>query len=58
MKNKIEVIDNVGIIKPHIFTDIGESFFEYFSEKNFNTKVREIKFVQDNESRLSYGVIQ
>ena len=50
-------IEGVVIIKPRIFTDERGYFFESFSERDFNEKVRPIKFVQDNESKSSYGVL-
>ena len=33
-------------------------FFEAYSEKDFNRDVRELHFVQDNESKSSYGVMR
>lgn len=51
-------IPGVVIIEPHLFKDDRGYFFESFSERNFNTQVREVKFVQDNESMSSYGVMR
>lgn len=51
-------INGVVIIEPLIFKDNRGYFFESFSEKEFNDKVRPVNFVQDNESRSSYGVIR
>lgn len=51
-------IEGVVIIKPRIFTDERGCFFESFSERDFNEQVRPIKFVQDNESKSSYGVLR
>lgn len=51
-------IEGVVIIEPRIFTDARGYFFESFSERNFCKEVREIKFVQDNESKSSYGVMR
>ncbi len=51
-------IEGVVIIEPKIFEDGRGYFFESFSEKNFNSQVRTVKFVQDNESRSSYGVVR
>ena len=51
-------IEGVVIIKPRIFTDERGYFFESFSERDFNEQVRPIKFVQDNESKSSYGVLR
>ena len=51
-------LEGVVIIKPRIFTDARGYFFESFSQKEFNEKVRPIQFVQDNESKSSYGVMR
>ena len=51
-------IEGVVIIEPRIFTDSRGYFFESFSERVFCKEVREIKFVQDNESKSSYGVMR
>ena len=52
------VIDGVVIIEPHVFKDDRGYFFESFSQREFEEKVRPIKFVQDNESMSSYGVMR
>ena len=49
-------IDDVVIIEPRIFEDSRGYFFESFSQLEFEEKVRPINFVQDNESKSSYGV--
>mgnify|MGYP002657835543 FL=1 len=49
-------IDGVVIIEPKIFGDARGYFFESFSQREFEEKVRKINFVQDNESMSSYGV--
>ena len=51
-------IEGVVIIEPRIFTDARGYFFESFSESDFCKEVREIKFVQDNESKSRYGVMR
>lgn len=51
-------IDGVVIIEPRIFEDSRGYFFESFSQREFNEKVRPITFVQDNESKSSYGVMR
>lgn len=51
-------IDGVVIIEPRLFKDERGYFFESFSQREFNEKVREIHFVQDNESKSSYGVLR
>ena len=51
-------IEGVVIIEPRLFKDERGYFFESFSQHEFNEKVREIHFVQDNESKSSYGVLR
>lgn len=51
-------IKGVLIVKPRIFYDKRGYFFESFSEREFCEKVMPVKFVQDNESLSSYGVIR
>lgn len=51
-------IEGVVIIEPHIFNDTRGYFFESFSQREFEAKVRKINFVQDNESMSSYGVMR
>ena len=66
MKNSIddrmEVIKTnlagVVIIEPRVFRDARGYFFESFSQREFEEKVCPIRFVQDNESMSTYGVIR
>lgn len=51
-------IEGLVIIEPRIFPDSRGYFFESFNQKEFDEKVRPIKFVQDNESMSSYGVMR
>jgi dTDP-4-dehydrorhamnose 3,5-epimerase len=51
-------IEGVVIIEPRVFRDERGYFFESFSQREFDEKVRPIKFVQDNESMSSYGVMR
>lgn len=51
-------LDGVVIIEPRVFQDARGYFFESFSLKEFEEKVRRINFVQDNESMSSYGVMR
>ncbi len=51
-------IEGVVIIEPRIFTDDRGYFFESFSERDFNKQVRTVRFMQDNESRSSFGVLR
>ena len=51
-------IEGVVIIEPRIFKDARGYFFESFSQREFEEKVGKINFVQDNESKSSYGVVR
>lgn len=51
-------IEGLVIIEPRLFRDARGYFFESFSEREFAEKVASVKFVQDNESRSSYGVLR
>ena len=51
-------IEGVVIIEPRIFNDERGHFFEAFSERDFRKEVREVRFVQDNESKSQYGVLR
>lgn len=51
-------IPGVVILQPRVFTDQRGYFFESFSQREFDEKVRPVRFVQDNESMSSYGVMR
>ncbi len=51
-------IKDVVIFEPRIFTDDRGYFFETYNEKLFNDNGITAKFVQDNQSKSSYGVIR
>ena len=51
-------IKGVVIIEPRLFKDDRGYFFESYSERDFNKQVGEVHFVQDNESKSSYGVMR
>ena len=51
-------IEGVVIIEPRIFKDDRGYFFESFSQREFEEKVCDTTFVQDNESKSSYGVLR
>lgn len=52
------LIEGVVIIEPRLFKDDRGYFFEAFSQREFEEKVCKTTFVQDNESKSSYGVIR
>lgn len=51
-------IEGVFIIEPRLFKDDRGYFFESFSQREFNEKIRKVNFVQDNESKSGYGVLR
>ena len=51
-------IEGVVIIEPRVIRDARGYFFESFSQREFDEKVRKIHFVQDNESMSTYGVMR
>lgn len=55
IKTKIE---GLVIIEPKVFFDGRGYFFESFSQQRFNELVAPVTFVQDNESKSSYGVLR
>ena len=59
MINVLETeIPGVFIIEPKVFGDARGYFMETWSQRDFDAQVRPIKFVQDNESKSSYGVLR
>ena len=51
-------LDGVVVIEPRLFEDARGYFFESFSQREFDEKVGRVVFVQDNESKSSYGVMR
>lgn len=51
-------IPDVVIIEPRIFNDARGYFFESYSKREFDEKVRPVNFVQDNESCSTKGVLR
>lgn len=51
-------IEGVVIIEPKVFGDSRGYFFESYSQRDFNSLVGGVNFVQDNESKSCYGVIR
>ena len=51
-------IEGVVIIEPRIFKDDRGYFYESFSQREFEEKVCRTTFVQDNQSKSSYGVLR
>ena len=51
-------LEGVVILEPRLFKDDRGYFFESFSQREFDEKVRPVKFVQDNDSKSVYGVLR
>lgn len=51
-------IEGPFIIEPKVFGDARGYFFESFSQREFDAKVGELRFVQDNESCSRRGVMR
>ena len=49
-------LKGVWIIEPKVFNDDRGYFFESWNSKSFTEHIGAINFVQDNESKSSYGV--
>lgn len=46
------------LIEPKVFHDARGYFMEAFKEEEFRTQIGEVHFVQDNESKSSFGVLR
>ena len=51
-------IDDVVIVEPRIFKDDRGYFFESYNEQEFISNGITNRFVQDNQSKSSYGVVR
>ena len=51
-------IAGVYIIEPLVFSDARGYFMEAWKEAEFNEHIGPVKFIQDNESKSSYGVLR
>ena len=51
-------IPGVVIVEPRVFNDARGYFFEAWKQEEFNASVQPVQFIQDNESRSSYGVLR
>ncbi len=51
-------IPEVVIIEPKVFEDSRGYFFESFNQKEFDENIGRVEFVQDNESKSSYGIVR
>lgn len=51
-------IEGVWIIQPRVFEDSRGYFFEAFKKEEFEEKIGKVDFIQDNESKSSFGVFR
>lgn len=52
-------IEGVWIIQPRVFEDARGYFFEAWKQADFDEHIgKHVEFVQDNESKSSYGVLR
>lgn len=52
-------IDGVYVLEPRVFRDARGYFFESWRQADFNQHIgRHVEFIQDNESKSSYGVLR
>ena len=58
MDFKKTAIEGVYIIEPRVFNDARGYFFEAWKKEEFEKNIGHIEFVQDNESKSSYGVLR
>lgn len=58
MKYLETTINGVFLIKPLVLEDERGYFFESFKEDEFKKNVKDVSFVQENESKSCYGVVR
>lgn len=52
-------IEGVWVLEPKVFNDNRGYFFESFRQSDFDEHIgRHVEFIQDNESKSSYGVLR
>ena len=51
-------IDGVYVIEPRVFNDARGYFMEAWKMAEFNEHIGNVTFIQDNESKSSYGVLR
>ena len=51
-------IEGVFIIEPKVFNDARGYFMEAWKQSEFNEHVARVDFIQDNESKSSFGVLR
>lgn len=51
-------IKGVWVLTPRVFDDSRGYFFEAWNQADFDSHVGHVNFIQDNESKSSYGVLR
>lgn len=51
-------IEGVYVIEPRVFNDARGYFFEAWKQAEFNDHIGKVDFIQDNESKSSFGVLR
>lgn len=51
-------IKDVYVIEPRVFKDERGYFFESWKQSDFEQNIGKVNFIQDNESKSSYGVLR
>ncbi len=51
-------IDGVWLIEPKVFSDERGYFMESFKKEEFESNIGPVNFVQENESKSSFGVLR
>ena len=49
-------IDGVWLIEPRVFSDERGYFMEAYKKEEFEANIGPVNFIQDNESKSSFGV--
>ena len=58
MEFKKTNIEGVYIVEPKVFNDSRGYFFEAWKKEEFEQRIGPVEFIQDNESKSSYGVLR
>ena len=51
-------IDGVWLIEPEVFSDERGYFMEAYKKEEFDANIGSVDFIQDNESKSSFGVLR
>lgn len=55
---KKTAIEGVYVVEPRVFNDARGYFFEAWKKQEFADSIGSVDFIQDNESKSSYGVLR